>query len=76
MELWHILEDLDAADVLESFLPFAKVKISCGKHNKVSAVLWHELNALKIVLLNELSEVLADDLLLNIALVLTEVWNF
>ena len=49
---------------------------SGGINDEVSAALSHKLDTLKVVLLDELSEVLADDFSVDVILVLRNVWNF
>jgi len=52
------------------------VNASGGINDEVSAALSHKLNSFKVVLLDELSEVLADDFFVDVILVLRNVWDF
>lgn len=74
LELVHLLEDLDLANVVKGLLPVGLVELSGSKHNEVSAILGKELKPLLIVKVNELvPEVLAYHFLLDGELVLAHV---
>ena len=75
LELSHFVEDFDAANVFVAFLPFALVEVSGSEDDEVTAGLWHKLDTLLVVLLNELPEVSVDHLLLDDEAVLADVWN-
>lgn len=73
LELVHLLEDFDLADMAEGFLPVRLVELASREHNVVSTVLRQELDAFLIVLVDQLSEVLADHILLDRELVRADV---
>lgn len=75
LELFHSPEDFDLADVVEGFSPLALVKLAGRKDDVVTAVLSNKLHALHVVLLDELSEVPADDGLADVESVLTNIWD-
>ena len=73
LELSHVVEDFDLANVLVALLPFALMEISGSEDDEVTAGLWDELDTLLVVLFDELPEVSIDDLLLNGEAVLANV---
>lgn len=76
LELWHFVENLDLADIFVSIFPVALVEGSSSEDDVVTTVLGHKLNTLGIILIDELTEVATDHILVNGKLVLTDVWNF
>lgn len=69
-------DDFDLTDIIESFSPFALVEASGSKYNEVSAVLWGKLDTFLVILLNKLSEIPANYILLDFNFVFTKVWDF
>lgn len=76
LEVSDVADDFYLTDIIECFPPFALVQASCCKYNKVSAVLWGKLDTFLVILLNELSEIPANYILLDFNFIFTEVWNF
>lgn len=74
-ELSHLVEDFDLADVGEAFLPLALTQVSGGEHNEVSRILSCKLDALEIVLLNELPEVSVDHIFMDLEPILAQIWH-
>jgi hypothetical protein len=76
LELVHSLEYFDLANAFKGFFPLRLVECSSSKNDEISAVLSQELDALHIILVNQLSEVAINDLLLDSELVLVDIWQF
>lgn len=74
-EVFHSFEDFDLTNVVKSFPPLTLVKLTGSKNNMVSAILRNKLHSLHVILLNEFSEVSADNLLWDIEFVDADVWN-
>lgn len=52
------------------------MKFTRSKDEIVTTALWQKLNTFLIILINEFSEILANDLLLDKELVGVDIWNF
>lgn len=75
LEIFHSSEDFDLTDVVEGFSPLTLVELAGCEDDVVTAVLGNKLHAFHVVLLNQLSEVSANDGLADIESVLADVWN-
>jgi hypothetical protein len=76
LELIHLLEDLDLADVVKGLSPIGLVEFTGCEDDEVSAILWKELISLLIIEVDQLvTEILADYFLVDQEFVLADVWD-